>query len=115
MRGCRRGSNELFINKAREEAYHAQKKKPAKNISKWFIWDTEDCPRSRTESGDNNGCERGFSIPALRARARELSKLIAIQSELGATRMCLMEAVRPRGSSVAGSACGTARQGPAEQ
>lgn len=26
------------------------------------MWDTKDCPRSRTESGDNNGCERGFSI-----------------------------------------------------
>lgn len=26
MRGCRRGSNELFISKAKEEAYHAQKK-----------------------------------------------------------------------------------------
>lgn len=63
MRGCRRGSNELFINTAKEGAYHAQKKKPAKNMSKW---DAEDCPRSRTESGDNNGCERGFSIPALR-------------------------------------------------
>lgn len=40
-----------------------RKKMPAKNMSKWFIWDTEDCLRSRTESGDNNGCERGFSIP----------------------------------------------------
>lgn len=85
-------------------------------MSKWFIWDTEDCPRRRTESGDNNGRERGFSIPALKARTRELSRLIAIQSKLGATRLQDV----PDGSSQAqreqrGWVCVQHSTGPANQ
>lgn len=45
-------------------------KMPTKNMSKWFIWDMEDCLRSRTESGDNNGGERGFSIPNIEGKSQ---------------------------------------------
>lgn len=112
MRGCPRGSSELFINTAKEEAYHAQgKKMPAKNTSEWFVWDGEDCLRSRSESGDSNGKERGFQSLTPQEPGSFPTRLMSGASwRRRECRIRLMDAARPRGSSWLGLCTA---QGPA--
>lgn len=87
MRGCCRGSNELFINTAKEEAYHAQEKCLLK-ICPNGLYGTRRIARGAEPKVVTTMAVRGaFQSQMLKARARELSKLIAIQSKLGATRL----------------------------
>lgn len=87
MRGCHRGSNELFINTAKEEAYHAQKKCLLK-IHPNGLCGTRRIARGAELKVVTTMAVRGaFQSQMGKARARELSKLIAIQCKLGATRL----------------------------
>lgn len=76
----------------------------------------KDCPRSRTESSDGNGDERGFSVPNIEGeKARELCDPTVIRSELEAAGL----QAQPDGSSQAqrerlGRVC-VRRRGPANQ
>lgn len=85
MRGCLRGSNELFINTAKEEACHTQKKCLLK-ICPNGLYGTQRIARGAELKAVTAMMERGaFQSQTSKARARELSDLTAVRSELRAT------------------------------
>lgn len=85
MHGCPQASNELFIDTAKEEAYHTQKKCLLKMCPNG-LYGTWRIARGAELKVVTTMVVRGaFQSQMSKARARELSNPIAVQSELGAT------------------------------
>lgn len=85
MRGCPRGSNELFINTAKEESYNTQKKCLLK-IHPNGLYGTQRIAQGAEPKVVTATAARGaFQSQTSKARARELSNPIAVWSELGPT------------------------------
>lgn len=85
MQGCPQGCNELFINTAKEEAYHAQKKCLLKICPNGLYGTRRIARGAELKVVTATVAREAFQSQMLKARARDLSNPIAVRSELRAT------------------------------